>query len=80
MAAGADILEELFEIYKVLVRTLAKAGIEIKSSKVEFGVEEIDQMPNLPPNIGQVAQPTQKRLKNVINVKLSRLVIKKQDV
>ncbi len=35
---------------------------------------------NLPPNIGQVAQPTQKRLKNVINVKLSRLVIKKQDV
>ena len=41
MAAGADTLEELFEIYKALVRTLAKAGIQIKSSKVEFGVEEI---------------------------------------
>jgi hypothetical protein len=25
-------------------------------------------MPNLPPDIDQVAQPTQKRLKNVINV------------
>ncbi len=34
-------LEELFDIYKALVRTLAKAGIQIKSSKVEFGVEEI---------------------------------------
>jgi hypothetical protein len=41
MAAGADTLEELFEIYKALVRTLAKAGIQIKSNKVEFGVEEI---------------------------------------
>ncbi len=41
MAAGADTLEELFEIYKALVTTLAKAGIQIKSSKVEFGVEEI---------------------------------------
>ncbi len=41
MAAGADTLEELFEIYKALVRTLAKAGIQIKSSKVEFGMEEI---------------------------------------
>ena len=41
MAAGANTLEELFEIYKALVRTLAKAGIQIKSSKVEFGVEEI---------------------------------------
>ncbi len=41
MAAGADTLEELFEIYKALVTTLAKAGVQIKSSKVEFGVEEI---------------------------------------
>ncbi len=41
MAAGAHTLEELFEIYKALVKTLAKAGIQIKSSKVEFGVEEI---------------------------------------
>jgi hypothetical protein len=31
MAAGANTLEDLFEIYKVLVTTLAKAGIQIKS-------------------------------------------------
>ncbi len=41
MVAGANTLEELFEIYKALVKTLVKAGIQIKSSKVEFGVEEI---------------------------------------
>ncbi len=41
MAAGANTLEELFDIYKALVTTLAKAGIQIKCSKVEFGVEEI---------------------------------------
>ena len=41
MAAGADTLEELFEIYKALIIALDKAGIQIKASKVEFGVEEI---------------------------------------
>ncbi len=41
MAAGADTLEELFEIYKALVTTLDKAGIQVKASKVEFGVEEV---------------------------------------
>ncbi len=41
MTAGVDTLEVLFEIYKALVKTLAEAGIQIKSSKVEFGVEEI---------------------------------------
>ena len=41
MAAGADTLEELFEIYKALVITLDKAGIQGKASKVEFGVEEV---------------------------------------
>jgi hypothetical protein len=41
MAAGADTLEELFEIYKALIIALNKAGIPIKASKVEFGVEEI---------------------------------------
>ena len=41
MAVGANTLEELFEIYKALITTLAKTGIQIKSSKVEFGVEEI---------------------------------------
>ena len=29
MAAGADTLEELFEIYKALVITLHKAGIQV---------------------------------------------------
>jgi hypothetical protein len=41
MAAGADTLEELFEIYKALVITLHKAGIQVKASKVEFRVEEV---------------------------------------
>ncbi len=41
MAAGADTLEELFEIYMALIIALDKAGIQIKASKVEFGVEEI---------------------------------------
>ncbi len=33
MAAGADTLEELFEIYKALVKTLAKAGIQSNPAK-----------------------------------------------
>jgi hypothetical protein len=41
MAAGADTLDELFEIYKALVITLDKAGIQVKASKVEFGEEEV---------------------------------------
>ncbi len=41
MAAGSDTLEELLEIYKALVMTLDKAGVQVKASKVEFGVEEI---------------------------------------
>jgi hypothetical protein len=41
MAAGADTLEELFALYKELVAALDKAGIQVKASKVEFGVEEI---------------------------------------
>jgi hypothetical protein len=41
MAAGADTLEELLEIYKTLIIALDKAGIQIKASKVEFGVEDI---------------------------------------
>ncbi len=41
MAAGADTLEELLEIYKALIVALDKAGIQIKASKVAFGVEEI---------------------------------------
>ena len=41
MAAGANTLEELFEVYKALVIALDKAGIQVKASKVEFGVEEV---------------------------------------
>ncbi len=41
MAAGAETLEELFELYKALVTVLDQAGIQVKASKVEFGVEEI---------------------------------------
>jgi hypothetical protein len=41
MAAGANTLEELFEIYQALVIALDKAGIQVKASKVEFGVEQV---------------------------------------
>jgi hypothetical protein len=41
MAAESDTLEELFELYKALVTALDQAGIQVKASKVEFGVEEI---------------------------------------
>jgi hypothetical protein len=41
MAARANTLEEIFEIYKALATSLAKAGIHIKFKKVEFEVEEI---------------------------------------
>jgi hypothetical protein len=41
IAAGADTLEDLFEVYKVLVVALDQAGIQVKAIKVEFGVEEI---------------------------------------
>ena len=37
MAARANTLEEIFEIYKALFTTLAKAGIHIKSSKSGIG-------------------------------------------
>jgi phosphoribosylaminoimidazole-succinocarboxamide synthase len=42
MAVGSNTLEELYaEIYKASITTLAKTGIQIKSSKVEFGIEEV---------------------------------------
>jgi len=40
LAVGANTLEELFEIYKASITTLAKAGTKTKSSKTEFGIEE----------------------------------------
>ena len=50
MAAGANTLEELFEIYQALVIALDKAGIQVKASKVEFGVEEVTLFPQLQSN------------------------------
>ena len=41
MAVEASTLKELFEIYKASTTSLAKTGIQIKSSKVEFGIEEV---------------------------------------
>jgi hypothetical protein len=37
MAAGANSMEELFDIYQALIRALHQAGIQLKASKVEFG-------------------------------------------
>ena len=37
MAAGANTIEELFEIYQALIKALHLAGIQLKASKVEFG-------------------------------------------
>ncbi len=41
IAAGADTLEELYELFEALLCCCAKAGIQVKASKVKFGVEEI---------------------------------------
>ena len=41
LARGANTLEELFSLYKALVECLFKAGIQVKASKVKYGVEEI---------------------------------------
>ena len=40
-AAGADTLEELFELLKALIECFDKAGIQVKASKLIFGVLEI---------------------------------------
>ena len=47
MAAEANTLEELFEIYKALVKTLAKAGIQIKpqQSGIWSGRNYLSQLP-----------------------------------
>jgi hypothetical protein len=41
IAAGADTLEELYELFEALLCACAKAGIQVKASKVKFGVREI---------------------------------------
>ncbi len=41
IAAGANTLEELSELFEALLFACAKAGIQVKASKVKFGVREI---------------------------------------
>ncbi len=40
IAAGANTLEELYELYEALLCCCSKAGIQVKASKVKFGVKE----------------------------------------
>ena len=41
IAAGANTLEELYELFEALICACAKAGIQIKAAKVKFGVRSI---------------------------------------
>ena len=41
VAAGANTLEELFELLKAIIECFDKAGIQVKASKLVFGVPEI---------------------------------------
>ena len=41
IAAGSDSLEELFDLYKMLIKCLAEAGIQVKPQKLKFGIREI---------------------------------------
>ena len=41
IAAGADTLEELFELFKALIEALRRGGVQVKAQKVKFGHETI---------------------------------------
>ncbi len=41
ITAGADTLEELFELLKALIECFDKAGVQVKARKLIFGVREI---------------------------------------
>ena len=41
IAAGADTMEELYELFEALICACKRAGIQVKASKVKFGVEEV---------------------------------------
>ena len=41
IAAGANTIEELFDLYKVLIECLDAAGIQVKAQKLKFGIKEI---------------------------------------
>ncbi len=41
IAAGANTLEELHELFEALICACHKAGIQIKAAKVKFGVRKV---------------------------------------
>ena len=41
MAAGADTIEELYELFEALICCCYKAGIQVKAAKVKFGVKKV---------------------------------------
>jgi hypothetical protein len=41
IAAGANTLEELYDLYEALLCCCAKAGIQVKAAKIKFGVKEV---------------------------------------
>jgi hypothetical protein len=41
IAAGANTFEELYDLYEVLLCCCAKAGIQVKATKIKFGVKEV---------------------------------------
>jgi hypothetical protein len=41
IAAGANTLEELYELFEALICACHKAGIQIKAEKVKFGVKKV---------------------------------------
>jgi hypothetical protein len=41
IAAGANTLEELYDLYEAFLCCCAKAGIQVKAAKIKFGVREL---------------------------------------
>jgi hypothetical protein len=41
IAAGANSLDELYDLYEELLWCCAKAGIQVKAGKVKFGMKEV---------------------------------------
>jgi hypothetical protein len=41
ICAGADSLEELYELFEALICCYKRAGIQVKTSKTKFGVEKV---------------------------------------
>ncbi len=41
IAAGANLLDELYDLYEALLCCCAKADIQVKAGKVKFGMQEV---------------------------------------